>query len=378
MTHDVFLSHSSEDQAVANAACQALEAAGIRCWIAPRDIRPGDTWGGAIVEAIGASRVMVLIFSSHANGSPQVMREVERAVQNQLVIVPVRIEDVLPTSDLEYFLSSTHWLDAHEEDRQAAFQELVRTVASFLERSPEEAEPPASAPGLGRPARSGWTWAAAAAGGVLLIAALVGLFRMVPSSTEPDVTPTQVPEGSMELAALIDSLLADETVSGEPGGLLFDWMWGSEADDPIDWDTVGIKPAPEGAREKYGPFERRGSIVLTIDGEVTHHVLAQKKVPGHWNVVLRGPKVGYTDVFIESQVVAPGVCDVAVESLSGGLSVEPYRCKKKFPIYSVTKSGKQPAWLRDEYSGGSAGCSRSLQLIFDQTAADLVECYVGE
>ena len=47
-------------------------------------------------------------------------------------------------------------------------------------------------------------------------------------------------------------------------------------------------------------------------------------------------------------------------------------------VYSVTKSGKQPAWLRDEFSGGRAGCSRSLQLIFDQTAADLVECYVGE
>ena len=80
MAHDVFISHSSKDKTVADATCAYLEGQGVRCWVAPRDIRPGANWGASIVEAIRGARVMILIFSSHANASPQIKREVERAV----------------------------------------------------------------------------------------------------------------------------------------------------------------------------------------------------------------------------------------------------------------------------------------------------------
>jgi hypothetical protein len=96
MAHDVFISYSSEDKPVADAACSTLEGRGIRCWIAPRDIRPGQDWGEAIIEGISQARVMVLVFSGHANHSPQVIREVERAVHRGLVIIPLRIEAVVP------------------------------------------------------------------------------------------------------------------------------------------------------------------------------------------------------------------------------------------------------------------------------------------
>ena len=45
MGHDIFLSHSSKDKTIADAACAVLEQRGLRCWIAPRDIRPSDDWG---------------------------------------------------------------------------------------------------------------------------------------------------------------------------------------------------------------------------------------------------------------------------------------------------------------------------------------------
>ena len=80
MIYDVFISHSTRDKTAADAACAALEAAGIRCWIAPRDITPGAEWGEAIIEAINQCRVMVLIFSTNANESSQIRREVERAL----------------------------------------------------------------------------------------------------------------------------------------------------------------------------------------------------------------------------------------------------------------------------------------------------------
>lgn len=74
MAHDVFISYSSKDKPTAEAACAVLEQNGIRCWIAPRDITPGINWGGSIIDAINHARVMVLVFSGHANQSPQVER----------------------------------------------------------------------------------------------------------------------------------------------------------------------------------------------------------------------------------------------------------------------------------------------------------------
>ncbi|HEY4124610.1 MAG TPA: toll/interleukin-1 receptor domain-containing protein, partial [Rhizomicrobium sp.] len=78
MAHDVFISYSSKDKTAADAACAVLESKGIRCWIAPRDITPGNDWGETIVGAIHSARAFLLIFSGNANTSPQIKREVER------------------------------------------------------------------------------------------------------------------------------------------------------------------------------------------------------------------------------------------------------------------------------------------------------------
>ena len=112
MQFDVFISYSHEDKAAADAACATLEQAGIRCWIAPRDIVPGMDWSESIINAIERAKLIVLIFSGHANESPQIKREVERAIHMGLPIIPVRIEDTAPSKSLEYFISTPHWLDA--------------------------------------------------------------------------------------------------------------------------------------------------------------------------------------------------------------------------------------------------------------------------
>lgn len=112
MDHDVFISHSSHDREVAHAVCRRLEADGYRCWIAPRDILPGQDYGAAIVGGIRGARLFLLVFSSKSNESPQVKREVERAATSNLPIIPFRVENVTPSLALEYFISGAHWLDA--------------------------------------------------------------------------------------------------------------------------------------------------------------------------------------------------------------------------------------------------------------------------
>ena len=64
MPHDVFLSYASTDRPAADAICAALEARGIRCWIAPRDVPAGADWGEAILTAIGRAHAMVLVLSA--------------------------------------------------------------------------------------------------------------------------------------------------------------------------------------------------------------------------------------------------------------------------------------------------------------------------
>jgi DNA-binding beta-propeller fold protein YncE len=132
VAHEVFVSYSHHDKPQADAVCATLEAKGIRCWIAPRDVIPGQEWGAAIVDAIQSSRVMVLVFSSHANASPQIRREVQIAVSAERVLIPFRIEDVAPAQSLKYFLGTPHWLDALTIPLEAHLERLATAVTSFL------------------------------------------------------------------------------------------------------------------------------------------------------------------------------------------------------------------------------------------------------
>jgi DNA-binding response OmpR family regulator len=127
----VFISHASADKETADTVCQLLEVQGRRCWIAPRDVPPGARFGKAIVEAIERSVAVVLIFSDHANTSEHVMSEVERTVSHHKDIFPLRIAHAMPSSELAYFISCYHWLDASTVPLKA----VVEQVATMLRSS---------------------------------------------------------------------------------------------------------------------------------------------------------------------------------------------------------------------------------------------------
>ena len=139
----VFISHSTSDKAKADAVCAALEQAGVSCWIAPRDILPGANWATSILRAIGESRLMVLLLSERANDSPHIRREVERAVSRNVPIAPVRVQDVMPRDDMEYFLSASHWVDAITEPFEMHLPHLVEDIRALLkaQAAPEPGGP---------------------------------------------------------------------------------------------------------------------------------------------------------------------------------------------------------------------------------------------
>ena len=88
--------------------------------------------GHAIVEGIEGCRVLVLIFSQHANTSTQVRREVERAIAGGKFVLPDRDEDVRPEGVMEYALAPIAWLDAFGAPTGPSLKELTLAVKRIL------------------------------------------------------------------------------------------------------------------------------------------------------------------------------------------------------------------------------------------------------
>jgi phosphate/phosphite/phosphonate ABC transporter binding protein len=129
MVHDVFVSYSSKDKAVADALVASLENKNIRCWVAPRDIKPGKDWGNAIADAIAESKVFLLIFSNHSNQSQRVLDELNLAISEEIVVLPFRIEKLEPSGAMRLHLSTRHWLDAYDPSWKKYIDDLVETVS---------------------------------------------------------------------------------------------------------------------------------------------------------------------------------------------------------------------------------------------------------
>lgn len=130
--YEVFISHSSLDAKIAQAVCHALEQEKVRCWMAPRDIKPGDVWAEAIYGGIKASKVFVLIISDHSIESKQVLKELTLAVDNGMPIFPLKITEAQPEGAFGYYLSDTHWLDAVSQTMEASIRQMTNVVLSCL------------------------------------------------------------------------------------------------------------------------------------------------------------------------------------------------------------------------------------------------------
>jgi hypothetical protein len=169
-----FISHSSKDKPTAETLCRFLESKGISCWIAPRDVTPGKNYGVAIVDAIDECGVFILILSGESNKSGQVVREVERAASGNAVIIPVRVEPVQPSRDLEFYVSSSHWLDAIQKPLEKHLDTLVDAIRKWQNQD-EPQEGAAAALTSPAPASSPRSSLPFVIGGVVVAVAVIGL-----------------------------------------------------------------------------------------------------------------------------------------------------------------------------------------------------------
>ncbi len=130
--NNLFVSYASDDQAVAMEICALLEAQGVRCWIAPRDVAPGAQWDEAIVDAITSSGAFLLILTAPANASPFVKNELNHAFTAQKPIFTFRAEDVQPSKSLGFYLARHHWTDGFPPPLDVKVAQLAAAVTALL------------------------------------------------------------------------------------------------------------------------------------------------------------------------------------------------------------------------------------------------------
>jgi hypothetical protein len=137
MDPEIFITCSSKDQKVSRTICAALENRGLTCWISSRDVKPGQNFQEQIVKAIRAAKIMVLVFTSNANNSNEIKKELALASQNNLVVIPVRIEDVTPNEAFAYEFATRQWIDLFD-DWENSIARLVELIAAALNEHPSD------------------------------------------------------------------------------------------------------------------------------------------------------------------------------------------------------------------------------------------------
>jgi serine/threonine protein kinase len=142
----VFISHSSRDAATALAIAHALEAAGVPCWIAPRDIPAGANYNAAIMNGISSSRALLFLSSRDSVASDPVAREVERAVSKPIPVISIRLDQTPLTPALEILVATYQWVTAYPSPIDSYLMEIVGAVKRALRLAEEAPKPNPEAP----------------------------------------------------------------------------------------------------------------------------------------------------------------------------------------------------------------------------------------
>jgi hypothetical protein len=145
MSHQIFICAAPRDKVPANAIRAVLEAEGMACWLASRDLPPGADPVETAGAAIAAAQVLVLVFSSRANeAEEQIKRELQFAAQHQTPVLPFRVENVKPVRGLEYFLPANQFVDAFTPPLDGHLKRLAAMLKPVVERAAPRPPMPAA------------------------------------------------------------------------------------------------------------------------------------------------------------------------------------------------------------------------------------------
>jgi hypothetical protein len=132
MAHDIFISYAKTQADISFRLCASLEAAGLRCWIAPRDSQPGRSWVDSAMAAIDGATVVIVVVSPEAGISDWVEREIYRAVDARKALLPVQLGDPPLSDRLQFLLSDIHRMRVETSPSVPQLEEVVEAARGVL------------------------------------------------------------------------------------------------------------------------------------------------------------------------------------------------------------------------------------------------------
>lgn len=121
----IFISHSKKDFSRIEKYIASLEAIGLECWVAPRDIPKGVPFAKAIAEAINKCNIFIVFISNNAFLSDHVLNEIDLASSWKKKIIPVFLENVILRGEFAYYLKRRQWIEGSDNEIMVQLECLV-------------------------------------------------------------------------------------------------------------------------------------------------------------------------------------------------------------------------------------------------------------
>lgn len=204
----LFVSHHSSTYDTALQVEELLARRGVTCWIAPRDVEPGEPFDKAISGAIMGSAAILLLFCEKSDESRHVKRELILADSAARPIIPLRLEAINPR-ELAYHLADSQWIDWTDRreavlDRVASQAQQYAAVAPLIDGPIPQSHRPVAGKAGGKPRPV--TWVAAALAALVAVVAVTWIVATRGSD-----------ESAEQVSLPIDDLTSSQTVDSSAG-----------------------------------------------------------------------------------------------------------------------------------------------------------------
>ena len=124
----VFISHATQDNAIANEIYEMLSAAGVRSWLDNVDVNPETDWLIQVEKAVKESSHGLFLLSPAAVKSPSAMDEYHKLLMDDKPLYVALIEP-LTGNELPYYLRDVSYCDL-TEDFETGVKCLIRLLQS--------------------------------------------------------------------------------------------------------------------------------------------------------------------------------------------------------------------------------------------------------
>lgn len=107
----VFISFSSKDSGIIKKITEEFHKNDVAYWICKENDDYGAMYAASIVQAIKECDIFLTFLSQNSNISQHVANEINIALMNNKVIIPVILDEVQFSPAMEYYLSGYQWID---------------------------------------------------------------------------------------------------------------------------------------------------------------------------------------------------------------------------------------------------------------------------